>query len=80
MNWFKLLSILIGAGSAIADPFIKNPDSQATKRTVVSALSTVIEGLANSNPDGTPASTPYVGPPARVADQAAVSNAIVGGL
>ena len=66
MNWFKLISLFVGVGSVVADNFVKNPDSKRVKSQVMNVINTVLEGLANQNPDGTPASQPYSGPPASV--------------
>lgn len=66
MNWFKFISSLIQIGSMVADQFVKNEDSKKTKTAVVSVVSAVVEGLANQNPDGTPAQTPFAGSPAKV--------------
>jgi hypothetical protein len=67
MNWFKLISILIGIGSKVADEFVKNQDSKKTKEAVVTVVTAVVEGLANQNPDGTPATEAYKGEsPAKV--------------
>ena len=66
MNWFTLISVLIKVGSTVADNFIHNEQSKSTKTTVVSFLTAAVEGLANQNPDGTPASQPYTGPTAVV--------------
>ena len=59
MNWFKLISVLLSVGSTAADIFVKNEQSKKTKDALVHLAGTVVEGLANQNPDGTPATQPY---------------------
>jgi hypothetical protein len=66
MNWFKFIAALINIGSAAADVFVKNADSKKTKDSLVHVISSVVEGLANQNPDGTPAGTAYDGAAATV--------------
>jgi hypothetical protein len=66
MNWFKLLSVLITVGKVAADMFVKNEHSKKVKDAAFTVIEGMVEGVANQNPDGTPASTSYQGPVAKV--------------
>lgn len=60
MNWYKLAQILLSVGAGAAGLFIKNPSSQKTADSIFHLVQLVVEGVANQNPDGTPAEQPYV--------------------
>ena len=76
MNWFQAIANFLNAGNAIASLYIKNTESKQTQAQVTNVISTVlpiiatiVEGLANNNPDGSPASLPYNGPTATVKNE-----------
>jgi len=64
MNWFKFAQILFQVGTTAAGMFIKNENSKKTADAIIHLAGVVINGVANQNPDGTPATTAYVPPAA----------------
>ena len=66
VNWFKLVQMFITVGAAVGGTFIKNEDSKKTFSSVIGLVSTVAEGLANQNPDGTPAQQAFTGTDTKV--------------
>lgn len=67
MNWLKLIGILLSVGKAAAGAFVKNSNSQKTVDSIFHLVDVAVTGLANQNPDGTPAEVPYVPPTGTVA-------------
>ncbi len=59
VNWFKFAQFLISTGIGAVGLFVKNEKSQKTAAALISIASVIVEGLANQNPDGTPAEAPY---------------------
>ena len=62
MNWFKFAQILLAVGGQAINLFVKNPQSKKVADAVHTLAGGLVDGLANQNPDGTPATTPYVPP------------------
>ncbi len=62
VNWFKFAQFLISAGATAIELFVKNEKSKKTAAAVVSLSEVLVTGLANQNPDGTPAEAPYTPP------------------
>ena len=64
MNYLQMVLGFLSLAEVIVKPFLKSPEAVNVFNSASGILNNVANGLANQNPDGTPATQAYIPTPA----------------
>ena len=59
VKWYDVMKGILTIANAVVPMFVHNQDSRHAASIALDLAGTAIDGLANQNPDGTPAAQPY---------------------